>query len=163
MAVTATSLIMPIIKYTPMALRVCQQYWYGRNLDEIARMFDIPKSRVQALLALPETQSIMEELTNHTLDTMLQVATSAQAAAPACMEEKVKLALEDPDSRVRTMNCKDILEMAGHSPVKRIQLNRPDANTEKHANMDEHELREAVKKKVGIVNPGDLDPGRVLN
>jgi len=150
-------------KYSPLCLRVCQFYWYGENHDQIAKRFGLTKSHVQSILAAPESQAIIDELVNHTMDTMLQVATQAQAIAPIIMQEKIRLALEDPDSKVRTTNCKDILEMAGHAPIKRIQLNRPDANSEKHKDMSESELRENLKRKIGIVGPGDLDSGRVLN
>jgi hypothetical protein len=158
--------ILPIImalKYTPLALRICQFYWYGENHDQLAKRFSVTKSYVQSALSTPECRAILEELENRTLDTMLQVATTAQAIAPAIMEEKIRLALESPDDRVRATSCKDILEMAGHSPVKRIQLNRPDAAGAKHEGMSESELRDSLKKKVGIVNPGDLDKDRILN
>ncbi len=148
-------------KWTPFGLRVCQFYWAGETVQEIAKRFGVTVSRVQSLLATDEAKKIIECLCDGTLSTMLEVNATIQACAPAVAAEKIRLALESPDDRVRSTSCKDILEMAVGTPTKRIEIRRESAKSE-HAGMDETELRQHLRRKLGI-EPADLDPSRVLN
>lgn len=152
-------------KFTPFGLRVCQFYWAGDTIQEIARRFSVPTSRVQALLATPEAKQILDALTEGTLSTMLEVNAHIQAAAPAIAQEKIRLALESPDERVRSTSCKDILEMAVGTPTKRVEIHHATSADKAREGMDEHALREHLRRKLGLADEpkSDLDPNRVLN
>lgn len=148
-------------KFTPFGLRVCQFYWAGETIQEIARRFSVPTSRVQSLLATEEARKILDMLCDGTLSTMLEVNATIQAAAPAVAMEKIRLALESPDDRVRSTSCKDILEMAVGTPTKKVEIHHTEGKSE-HAGMSEEDIREQLRKKLGIAKD-DLAPTRVLN
>jgi len=118
---------------------------------------------VQSLLATPEAKQILDALCEGTLSTMLEVNAHIQAAAPAVAIEKIRLALESPDDRVRATSCKDILEMAVGTPTKKVEIRHTDVADKARAGMDEAALREHLRKKLGIVDEADLAPDRIIN
>ena len=152
---------MSAVRFTPFGLRVCQFYWAGDTVQEIARRFAVPTSRVQSLLATPEAKQILDALVDGTLSTMLEVNAHIQAAAPAVAQEKIRLALESPDDRVRASSCKDILEMAVGTPTKKVEIRHAVADKAREG-LSEDQLREQLRRKLGM-GEQDKPPNGLLN
>jgi len=96
------------VKFTPLSLRICHMFWWGRNATEIAAHFRLTTSQVQHILATPECKEIIELMKRNVITSMLEVSSAIQAIAPAILEEKARLALECDDPRsgtVRVMTC----------------------------------------------------------
>ena len=131
----------------------------GETINEIGTKFAIPTSRVQAILASPEAQEILSLLRDNVLNSMLEVNSMAQAIAPTIMERKIHLALNSADERVQDKACTDLLHMAVGTPTKKVQISHTDPVTERHKDMSEDDLREALRRKLGVTGPD----GRLLN
>jgi adenosine deaminase len=149
------------VKFTPLSLRICHMFWWGRNATEIAAHFRLTTSQVQHILATPECKEIIELMKRNVITSMLEVSSAIQAIAPAILEEKARLALECDDPRVRDRACNDLLQWAIGTPTKRVEI-RTAPQTEAHEDMSEEDIREELRKRVGLI-AGDLGPNRVLN
>ena len=151
-------------KWKPDYLRITISFWNGLTPTEIAAETGYSYTHVTQVLASERAQEILEQLTSATLDTVNEVQSVAQAVAPAVMEEKVRLALSAKDERVRNTSCSDILNIAGHQPVKRVQIEKPLSEAERYRDRSEDELRDLVlqemSKYTGRVQPQN-DPDTV--
>jgi len=150
-------------RFTPTALRVVQYYWWGETHEEIGARLGLPVSRARGILASGEAKAILEHLKNNTMNAMLEVNTTLQAIAPVILQEKFRLATEDADSRVRNSACKDLLEMAVGKPINKVQISHTDPISDAHRNLTEDDIRNNLRKKIGIDPEKDLSPTRVLN
>lgn len=116
-------------------------HFQGLSNLEIASQLNVTPQHVSNVLCTPEAQELLAQLQENTLDTILDVQTQAQAIAPLVFEEKVRLALTAKDEKVRTTNCKDILDIAGHMPVRRVVVETPDRQAERFDKMTIQELQ----------------------
>jgi hypothetical protein len=128
----------------PSDMRIALLHWQGFTQEEVADMMGVTSQTVHNVLQCPAMQAFFEDVRAGVLDTMLDVQTTAQAIAPRIMQEKISLALDCPDARVRSTNCKDLLEMAGHKPPEHIEVVRSDKVSEKYGKKTEKEIREEI-------------------
>ncbi len=129
-------------KRRPEHLHVLRLYFAGMTQVDIARVTGYTPQHVGNIVNLPESEEILRELERKTIDTILDVQADAQAIAPVIFEEKIRLALHSADERVRNVACSDILAIAGHQPVKRVQVENIDRGAEdSYEGLSEEEMR----------------------
>ena len=155
---TATSKWSPR-KLRPLHLRILRLYFAGLDGKAIEAALTDPTTLVPLasyatimnVINSPDTAEIMGQFQAQTLDTIMDVQTDAQAVAPAAFEELVRLAFHSKDDRVRSGNCKDILAIAGHQPVKRVIVrDERDPAVAKHDGKSEAEIRAEIEKDLGL-------------
>lgn len=135
-------------KITPKQLRVITLWFNRMSNQDIATETGYTPQQVSNLINTEWAQEILGKLQEQTLDTIMDVQTEAQAVAPMIMQETIRLALHGVAEPTRTANCKTILEIAGHRPVTRIDMNaHMDART-KYDQMTDEELRAAAAAQV---------------
>lgn len=106
--------------WKPVYLRMVRLYWMGETLMDIAATTGYSPSTVSKVINSENGQEILTQLQTKCFDSMLEVMNEAQAVAPELIREKIQLALHSSDERVRTKNCTDLLQIAGHVPVQRV-------------------------------------------
>ena len=139
----------------PIDMRIALMHWEGYTDIEIAQSLGCSTQKIASVLASANVQQLFAELRDGILDTMLDVRTMAQAIAPRVMEEKISLALDSPDPRVRSVNCKDLLEMAGHRPPDRVQIEKIDRVSEAYVGKTEEEIRAEILR--ALVPPTETE------
>lgn len=137
------------IRFKPRDLRVAMMSYYGATNKDIAHALGMHEISIGNILRSPTILEFIEDLKTKSIETMSQVAEMAQLAAPAVMEEKIRLALSARDERVRNTAAKDILEIAGHSPVKRVVVEKEAPSESTYHNKTEDELRAELLSIVG--------------
>lgn len=138
-------------KLNPTHYRILLLHWHGLSHGEIAAELGVAAQTVSSLVCSEAGEAILSELAKRSLDTVADVQLVAQALAPAVMEEKARLALGAKDERVRNIACTDILNMAGHQPVRRVLVEKADSIDEAYRDKSVEELRQVVLEKLGIV------------
>ena len=144
-------------RFSPAHYRVVYLYWSGvpgqagpqATVTEIANYVGYSATHIQQILASDQAQEILQELHEKKLDTISDIEIAAQALAPEIFQEKVRLALRANDERVRNSACTDVLAIAGHQPVKRVSIERPDAVKERYGAMTDEELRKMIRDELG--------------
>ncbi len=111
-------------------------------MGEIGQMTGYSMKHVSDIIASEQAQEILADLTAKRLDTMGHIELVAQAIAPQIMNEKIRLALQGNDERVRNSACSDILNIAGHQPIKRVQVERVESVDEKYKDLTDEQIRE---------------------
>jgi hypothetical protein len=145
--------------FKPRDLHMCLLSWNGYPNTKIALVMGLGEGAVSASLNSPTALEIFSQLKSGAIDSMLSVQTMAQAIAPLVMEQKMTLALGARSETVRNVACSDILEMAGHSPIKRLSIERPDPTADRHLGKTERELREEILSGLGLLpSPIDIEP-----
>ena len=131
-------------KFRPDHIRTIRLYWQGYTAGEIATFIGASEQHVRLIINSDEGQSMLAALKNHTINSMDEIQDEMQLAAPLAAREKIRLALEAQDERVRNIACTDILAIAGHSPVKRVSVERTDKVGEDVENLTEDQIRERI-------------------
>lgn len=129
-------------KLSPRHLQVIRYHWQGDTADEIALKTRYIPEHISTIINSEAGQEALRELSSGSLDSTTFVETLAQAMAPVCMEELFRLATGSVDERVRKSSCRDVLDIAGHVPVRRISLERVDPVADKYSDLTEEQLRE---------------------
>ncbi len=137
-------------RFKPLHMRVCTLYWSGLAFAEVGEAVGLSAEHVRRVVESEPGQALLVELSARTLDTVLDVQTVAQAYAPMAIDEKLRLMLHGRDERVRNIAAGDILAIAGHQPVKRISIERPDPVNEKYKGLTDDELRAHVLAELGV-------------
>lgn len=128
---------------------------------DLATRFGITQAWASQILTSPESREIIEQLKNRSLDTIMDVQAQLQAIAPVALQERIKIAMDaGTPIAIRDRSLQSILEMAGHSPVKRVQLQRGDPVAERIAAMSDAEIQDDLLKVVGANTGPD---GRLIN
>jgi hypothetical protein len=152
----------PKQRWTPLHTQIIRMYWMARPISEIADQFAVSESMVRSTINSERGQEIITQLESHTFDTMLEVMTMAQAVAPEMFAEKIKLALYSVDERVRSRNTTDLLAIAGHTPIHRVQIDRPDPILDKFKDKTPQMLRDELLKLKDSANPNGVGPDEKL-
>ena len=134
-------------RFKPSHLHVVRMHWNGMTNGEIAKETGYSYIHVHNIIASEEAQEILALLTSRTLDTIIDIQAEAQAAAPLVFEEKLKIALGCTDVRTKNSACTDILNMAGHQPIKRVQIQRSDIPIEFDSKSEE-EIKKFIREEV---------------
>jgi len=136
-------------------------HWHGLSNLEIAAKLGYTPQEVSNILNAPEALAILGEMRNLAIDTMGEVAAELQAVAPIALSRKIDL-LGSSDDRVANTAATDLLHMAGHAPVKRLQVSQPTSAELKYEGLNEAELREKLLEELGG-RPGLGPDGKRLN
>lgn len=151
-------------RWKPFYTQIIRLYWSGLPQNEIAKQLSCDVQTVGKVLNSDHGKEILQQLDAKTFDSMLEVITMAQAVAPEMFNEKVKLALHSNDERVRTRNTAELLAIAGHTPVHRVSIERPDPILDQYKGKTPEELRTALLKlKDSSVDPGLGPDGKLVN
>lgn len=151
-------------RWRPLYTQIIRLHWSGLNNVEIAAQLACAEATVGKVLNCDHGKEILKQLDDRTFDSMLEVITAAQSVAREMFEEKVKLALYSSDEKIRTRNTAELLAIAGHTPVHRVSIERPDPILETYKNKTPEQLREALLKlKDQSPNNGVGPDGRPLN
>lgn len=156
-------------RFSPAHYRVVYAYWAGvpnqagpqATVGEIAAFIGYSTTHVQMILASDQAQEILQELHEKKVDTISDVEVAAQAVAMPVFQEKVRLALQGNDERVRNSACTDVLAIAGHQPIKRVSIERPDAVRERYGALSDEELRKMIRDELGVAPPEEPAKGPV--
>jgi len=137
----------------PRHLLVYQLHARGLFNKDIAWIVGIAESTVSMILGTPIAKELFNEMQAIGFDTIADVQQMVQVAAPAIIQEKVRLALSATDERVRSTSCMDILAIAGHKPISRVVIEQPSLGRGKYEGLGEEELRMELLKSVKAQAP----------
>lgn len=116
----------------------------GESNTDIATKMGYTPQQVSNILNCPEVLEILQLLREETLNTMSQVQAEAQLYAPEMLRRKVDYALHGTDDRVRNLAQTEILNIAGHVPVRHISVENKNSVLEKYKDMTDDALRAIV-------------------
>lgn len=142
-----------------------QRFWRGEKIIDIARALGYTEVQVGNIVRSAESQEILQQLQDATLDSMEEVATELQLAAPLAVKKKIDL-MSCGDSAVENRAATDVLHMAGHAPVRRVQVSRSESIAKRYEDKTEDELRAMLASELGLTEPppSPVGPdGRPLN
>ena len=152
------------VRWKPLYTQIIRLYWQGLEQKEVATQLSCSDELVGKVCRSDHGQEILKQFEDKTFDSMLQVITMAQAVAPEMFNEKVKLALHSADEKIRTRNTAELLAIAGHTPVHRVSIERPDPILETYKNRTPEQLRAALLAlKDGSPDPSVGPDGKALN
>jgi predicted transcriptional regulator len=147
--VQSTVSINVVKRLKPAHLLMIRLFWAGHTYVEIADKTGYTSQQVMNVLHSEESQEILSQLQGNALDTADEVQSELALVAPAVLDKKIRLALSSPDDRVANSACTDLLHMAGHSPVKRVTIDRANENQKKYEGLSEEQLREKLLESFG--------------
>lgn len=127
-----------------LVLQHWQEPWVSQH--DLARRFGITDAWCSQILTSPEALELIKQLGDRTVDTALEVQAQLQAIAPQALQERINIAMSPATPvGVRDRSLQSLLEMAGHRPVQRVQLQRPEASPPPKT---EAEIRDELFKAV---------------
>lgn len=130
-------------------------HWQGESNTDIAMMTDYTPQQVSNIIASAEAQELLAGLRAEVVDTMAQVQTDAQFVAPVLFENIIALAMHAGDERVKLHANIAALGIAGHVPVRRVQVQGDSAVTKKFEDMTEDEIKASIIGELGK-GPNDV-------
>jgi len=151
-------------RWKPFYTQVIRLYWQGLEQREVAAQLGCSEALVGNVLRSDHGREILKQLDDKTFDSMLEVITAAQAVSMEMFNEKVKLALHSADEKIRTRNTAELLAIAGHTPVHRVSIERPDAILKEYENQTPAQLKAALLKLKDSNPDQQIGPdGKALN
>lgn len=131
-------------KLKPAHLAMLRLFWQGESIADIAVATSYSAQQVSQIVNSEHAKQILDEMTADTLDTMAQVQTEAQLAAPILWDELYNLARNAGEERTRFNALRECLHIAGHVPARRISFERANSVDEKYKGFSEEELRQQL-------------------
>ena len=134
-------------RFTPLHLHVVRMYWDGVSPSTIDNKLSKPSGWASKILSSPEASEIIERLKNATIDTMVEVQTKLQAAAPILLSKELDFALSGngaAESRARQL----LLEKAGHVATRQVEIRRPDHVEEEFRNKSEAQIKAEILESI---------------
>ena len=151
-------------RWIPLYTQIIRLHWSGLNNIEVAAELGIAEATVSKVINCDHGQVILKQLDDKTFDSMLEIITAAQAVSREMFDEKVRLALHSSDEKIRTRNTAELLAIAGHTPVHRVSIERPDPILESYKGKTPEQLREALLKLKDLTPNSGVGPdGKPLN
>jgi len=140
-----------------LVLRLVHLESQGFTRVEIAVQTGFPMTTVNSLLASPEATYIRKQLEARAIDTIQEVQADAQIAAPVMFKVMQDIALDDNEKGpTRLAAAKAVLEMAGHAPVKTVEIRRPNPLDSDYHNKTEDEIRKEIFEGLDDGSPRGL-------
>jgi hypothetical protein len=137
--------------FRPEHLHIVRLHWQGYSNAEIAQFLQLSEGHISNILNCDEAKRLLGQLQEHTIDSYADTQDDFQLVMPLIRREKIKLALEATDERVRNMACSDILAIAGHTPVRRLEITRgSDSRKAELEKMTPEQLRDAILDDIGL-------------
>lgn len=131
-------------KLKPTHLEVLRLHFQGLSNVEIANITSLSDSTIQAITTSQDAEEILNDIQSHSLDTIRDIATDAQAIAPRIFEEQVRLSLHAKDERVRVTSGMNVLAIAGHLPIRRFVVQQEDPRGREFDKMSEEEIKKSI-------------------
>lgn len=153
-------------KFKPQHVNIVRLAWQGYTVYEIAQFIGMSEAHVSSVINCDEAQALFSQLREHAINSSDEIQDEAQLIAPRVMQEKIRLALEADDERVRNIACSDILAIAGHTPVKKMEITRSDVSRDSIAQKTPAEIRKGILEEIGITddtNTNTAPDGTLLN
>lgn len=132
----------------------------GEGNADIAAKLGYTAQQVSNILNSPEVQEMLQLLKDETLNTMAQVQAEAQLYAPEILRKKIDYALRGDDARVRNTAQTEILNIAGHVPIRHITVENKSMVIERYKDKSEDELRAMVRGEPAPGGAGIADAQR---
>lgn len=132
----------------------------GESNGDIAIKLGYTAQQVSNILNSPEVVEMLQLLKDETINTMAQVQAEAQLYAPEILRKKIDYALRGDDARVRNTAQTEILNIAGHVPVRHITVESKSQVVEKYKDKSEDELRAMIRGEPSPIAKGP--DGRLL-
>ena len=149
-------------KFKPMHVQIVRLTWQGYTAVDVAQFLGLSEIHVRNIINCDEAQALLSQMKDHAISSSDEVQDEAQLVAPLVMREKIRLALDAQDERVRNIACTDILAIAGHTPVKKLEIQRSDASRDDLTRKTPEQIREDILKDLGIAETKAPD-GTLLN
>lgn len=140
--------------WKPVYLRMIRLYWMGETLIDIGTITGYSPTTVSKVVNSDQGQEILTQLQSKTFDSMLEVMNEAQAVAPELIREKIQLALHSSNETIRTKNCTDLLQIAGHVPVQRV-VHEADQTDAQFKNKTPAQLKQELLE---LISPASAAP-----
>jgi hypothetical protein len=137
-------------KFKPVHVQIVRLCWQGYSAVEIAQFLGISEIHVRNIINCDEAQAMLSQMKEHAINSSDEIQDEAQLVAPLVMREKIRLALEAGDERVRNVACSDILAIAGHTAVKKLEISRSENSRDDLTRKTPRELQEDILKDMGI-------------
>lgn len=137
-------------KFKPAHIHIIRLAWQGHTNFEIASHLGCTEQHVSNIINCDEGQALLAELKNHSISSMTEVQDELQLVTPLILREKIRLALESSDEKVRSTSCSDLLAIAGHTPVRKLEIHREVPDTADLSGKTNEELRSHLLKELGI-------------
>lgn len=128
----------------PAHVQMIRLFWHGQTYVEIAAQLGYTPQQVMNVLHTEDAREILAQLQGSALDSADEVQQEIALVMPAVVKRKIDIGLYSQDERVANQALTDIMHMGGHSPVKRIQLDRTSEVQKKYADKTEEELRKMI-------------------
>lgn len=150
----------------PAHLDMVTMHLAGDTNADIALKMGYTSQQISNILNSPEVLEMLQLLRDESLNTMGQVQAEAQLYAPEILRKKIEYALRGDDARVRNTAQTEILNIAGHVPVRHITVESKSLVVEKYKDKSEEELRAMVRGEPPQSNvtpePGKGPDGKLL-
>jgi hypothetical protein len=128
-----------------LVLRVVQMESQGLDRNAISAETGISLSVLGVMLSSPIADRIRKEIESRTIDTIAEVQTDAQAAAPNMFKVLQDIALDDNEKATnRIIAAKTVLEMAGHKPIQTLELRKGNPLESDYHGKTEDEIRKEI-------------------
>lgn len=142
--------MVPAMAYSPKRLRpvhleMVTLHLAGESNHDIAVKLGYTDQQVSNIINCPEVLEILAALKDESINTMSQVQAEAQMYAPEMLRRKIDYAMHGTDDRVRNLAQTEILNLAGHVPVRHISVENKNTVLEKYKDKTEDELRAIVQ------------------
>lgn len=151
--------------YKPLHLRMIHMYHQGFTMDEIALEVGTTPQQVSNIIATPEAQDLLARVREATFDSIIDIRTNFQSMAPECASKLFNLAMTAKDSRTQLSACTAILDRAGHTATKRVEIGAPGDFEKDITDLTEDELRDDIRRELGLAAaaPDPATPGKTVH
>ena len=148
----------------PIHIQMIRLRWLGYDNGEIAQRTGFTLEQISKILALPDSKAIFEELQAAVLDTTVEVAQALQLDA-VLAEKRMADLMFSGDDRVAFLARKEVLHMAGHTPVKRVAIAQVTRVEKAYEGLDEQQMRKQIMEELeeDFNAPSLPPPGTVIN
>jgi len=130
-------------------LRLVMLEMQGFDLAYITSLTNYASSTISTILASPEAINIRREIQARVIDTVAEIQTDLQAIAPTLLQEKIQLALTAKSENVRNNALTGLLELAGHVPVKQVEIRRATLIEEEYKDKTEEAIKAEIMDGLG--------------
>lgn len=145
-------------KLRPQHIQMCILAFYNYTYDEISTRLGCHPVTVGQVVNSEPGKEFIAELRGRSVDTAVDVQAFMQAIAPIAQDTLLELCVSGKNEQVRANSAKAILEMAGHTPIKRLEVTKTDETIKEYAGMDPEDIRKELED---LVEPSFTKPPQI--
>jgi len=138
------------IKLHPKHYTMIRLMFAGRTEDEIATELSCSYQQVHQVLIGDAAREVINRVYSGVLDLVPELAQQAMMAAPAMLEQKIWLAMNSGDHRVRSTCTSDVMGLVGLAPIKRVSVTVEDHDLRDLDGMTADQIRAKVLEGLGL-------------